>query len=68
MLSLTQSLTADLFSLGYRDQVSIDFSSKAIEAMKQQHADLGLDWRVMDVRQMDLENDVFDVAIDKVGR
>lgn len=63
----TSSLTADLFNLGYQRQCSVDFSPIAIEAMKTQYRDLGpgLEWRVMDVRKLDLETQSFDVAIDK---
>jgi EEF1A lysine methyltransferase 4 len=60
-------LTADLYHAGYQDQVSIDFSSQAIETMKARHEDLHLDWREMDVRHMEFADATFDVAIDKVG-
>jgi EEF1A lysine methyltransferase 4 len=63
----TSSLTADLFSLGYHDQCSIDLSSVAIETMKTRYLDLGpdLEWRVMDVRKMKFDGESFDLAIDK---
>ena len=49
--------------MGYKSQVSIDFSPVVIEQMKARHPDL--DWRVMDVRKMDFSDSSFDVAIDK---
>ena len=33
--------------------------------MKTKYQSLGLDWQVMDVRRMDLEDATFDIAIDK---
>jgi EEF1A lysine methyltransferase 4 len=51
--------------MGYRDQVSFDFSLTAIEAMRVKHADLALEWKVMDVRKMELVDGLFNVAIDK---
>jgi ubiquinone/menaquinone biosynthesis C-methylase UbiE len=58
-------LTADLYSLGYHNQVSIDFSRVAIEAMKTKHQALNLDWKVMDVRKLEMPDASFDVATDK---
>ena len=60
-------MTVDLYQIGYHDQLSIDFSPNAIEAMKEKHSDLGLDWSVMDVRKMEIGDSTFDVAIDKVS-
>lgn len=60
-----QTLTADLYHVGYHNQVSIDFSSNAIDIMKDRHRDLNLEWTVMDVRQMNFGDAEFDVAIDK---
>jgi EEF1A lysine methyltransferase 4 len=60
-------MTVDMHNAGYRNQVSVDFSPKAIDTMKTRHSDLSLQWKVMDVRKMDLEDASFDVAIDKVG-
>ena len=61
-------MTADLYHVGYHDQLNIDFSPNAIEAMKAKHGDLKLGWKVMDVRKMDFQDSMFDVAIDKVRR
>lgn len=66
-LTSIQSLTADLYAFGYTNQISIDFSEIAIEDMKQKYAALDQDWKVMDVRQMDIENAMIDIAIDKVS-
>lgn len=44
---MLQSLSADLFTLGYTNQLNVDFSSIAIEQMQQKYADLNLDWQVM---------------------
>lgn len=60
-------MTADLYDAGYKDQVNVDFSATAIETMKKRYEELGLEWKAMDVRNMDFEDEVFDVAIDKVG-
>lgn len=60
-----QTLTADLHKVGYRNQLSIDFSQVAIDAMKEKYQSLETNWKVMDVRRMDLENATFDIAIDK---
>jgi ubiquinone/menaquinone biosynthesis C-methylase UbiE len=59
-------LTADLHGAGYSDQVSIDFSAKAIEIMAARSQGMDLEWRVMDVRKMEFADTSFDVAIDKV--
>jgi EEF1A lysine methyltransferase 4 len=63
----TSSLTADLFNLGYQNQCSIDFSPVAIEVMKTRYPDLepGLEWRVMDVREIKFDERSFNLAIDK---
>lgn len=63
-----QTLPADLYHAGYKNQSSIDFSSIAIAAMKEKYAALTeLDWRVMDVRKMEYESASFNIAIDKVS-
>jgi EEF1A lysine methyltransferase 4 len=69
----TSTLTADLWSLGYRNQCNIDFSPVAIQTMRTRYAGLeaeggsegSLEWRVMDVRHMTFPPESFDVAIDK---
>ena len=59
------TLPADLYSLGYRLQTAFDFSPVVIAAMRTKHADLEVNWKVMDVRQMAFPGGSFDVAIDK---
>jgi hypothetical protein len=59
-------LTTDLYAAGYTNQVSIDFSPKAIEIMAERSQGMNLDWRVMDVRKMDFADAAFGIAIDKV--
>lgn len=61
----TSSLSADLYGLGYADQLSIDFSDIAIDEMKQKYASLHLEWEVMDVRRMSIPSSSIDVALDK---
>jgi EEF1A lysine methyltransferase 4 len=60
-----QTLTSDLYHAGYRDQVSIDFSPKAIAIMAEREAQLNLEWQVMDVRDLKFPDNSFDIAIDK---
>lgn len=62
-LTRFQTLTQDVQSLGYTNQISIDFSQIVIEQMRAKH--LGLHWQVMDVRDMGFESASFDIAIDK---
>lgn len=50
---------------GYSRQTSVDFSAVVIEAMETKYAELGTSWRVMDVRDLHLEDASVDVAIDK---
>ncbi|KAI9704299.1 MAG: hypothetical protein M1836_007160 [Candelina mexicana] len=57
------TLTADLFNLHYTNQLSVDFSDVVITQMKAQHPHL--EWRVEDVRKLELEDSSFDIAIDK---
>ncbi|TVY88067.1 Endothelin-converting enzyme, partial [Lachnellula willkommii] len=61
------TLTADLHTLGYTHQLSVDFSQVVIEAMKLKYAALGADteWRVMDVRALEMGDGSVDVAVDK---
>jgi hypothetical protein len=49
--------------LNYKSQVSIDFSPVVIDQMKVKHP--GMEWEVMDVRDMTFQDSVFDLAIDK---
>ena len=63
LISIMQTLSRDLYDLGYKNQLSIDFSPVVIEQMKAKHPDL--EWQVMDVRKMDLDDGSIDIAIDK---
>jgi hypothetical protein len=66
-LTIEQSLPEDLYNLGYENQCSVDFSPVAIDFMKEKHKDIKtLEWRAMDVRKMEFEEETFDCAIDKV--
>lgn len=62
-----KTLTADLHTLGYTHQLSVDFSHVVIQAMKLKYAALGGDteWRVMDVRALEMGDASVDVAVDK---
>jgi len=64
-LFLHKTLTADLFSLKYTNQLSVDFSEVVIEQMQTKRPDL--EWRVDDVRNLKLEDCSFDIAIDKAS-
>ena len=64
-LTKNQTLTADLYDLGFTDQVNIDFSEVVIKGMEAKYSYLGAEWKVMDVRQMDFSNGSFEIAIDK---
>jgi hypothetical protein len=58
-------LTADLFTLGYKNQISVDFSQVVINAMQIKYSELKTQWSVMDVRKLDLASGTIDIAIDK---
>jgi hypothetical protein len=58
-------LTADLHTLGYTNQTSVDFSQVVIDAMKSKYSDLETRWYVMDVRKLQMPNESVDIAIDK---
>lgn len=64
-LMVVQSLTADLHSIGYTNQTSVDFSQVVIDAMSSKYSSLSQTWLVQDVRALTFEPDSFDVAIDK---
>ncbi|KAL2069602.1 hypothetical protein VTL71DRAFT_14281 [Oculimacula yallundae] len=59
------TLTSDLYSEGYKNQISVDFSQVVIAAMSSKYAELGQQWTVMDVRRLEFEDASIDVAIDK---
>lgn len=57
----------DLLSLGYQNQICIDFSSVVIQLMSQRHTDKpNIEWIVGDVREMtQIADGTIDVAFDK---
>ncbi|KAF2752073.1 S-adenosyl-L-methionine-dependent methyltransferase [Sporormia fimetaria CBS 119925] len=60
-------LPIDLHSIGYRNQVCVDFSEVVINDMGTRNAERdGIDWKVADVRDLkDINDASMDVAIDK---
>ncbi|KAI9644093.1 hypothetical protein NHQ30_007445 [Ciborinia camelliae] len=60
-----KTLTYDLHTVGYRNQISVDFSEVVIQRMSEKYSDLNTTWTVMDVRDMKLKDGEIDVAIDK---
>ncbi|PVH90720.1 S-adenosyl-L-methionine-dependent methyltransferase [Periconia macrospinosa] len=60
-------LPIDLHSIGYKNQVCVDFSSVVINDMAARFAgNDGIEWKVLDVRHMeDIKDGDFEVAIDK---
>ena len=63
LLNVNQTLTSDLAKLGYTDQISVDFSYTIITQMQSKYPDL--EWRVDDVRHLQLDDRTVNVAIDK---
>jgi EEF1A lysine methyltransferase 4 len=61
------SLAADLSNLGFLHQSNVDFSPVAIDTMKARYGDLkpGIEWHVMDIRNMEYDSNSFDAALDK---
>ncbi|PNP46118.1 hypothetical protein TGAM01_v200291 [Trichoderma gamsii] len=57
---------AELASRGYRRQLCIDFSPVVVELMTERHSKVeGIEWKHMDVRNMDISDKSIDVAFDK---
>jgi hypothetical protein len=66
-LTHVQEITRELYGMGYISQCSVDFSPVAINNMRETCRDLdGLEWEIMDVRNLRYKNDSFDIAFDKV--
>ncbi|KAK0736324.1 S-adenosyl-L-methionine-dependent methyltransferase [Apiosordaria backusii] len=60
------AIPAELAARGYNRQLCVDFSSAVVNVMKDQHAKYGIEWRLMDVRDMKgVEDASVDVAFDK---
>ncbi|KAK4457715.1 hypothetical protein QBC42DRAFT_256081, partial [Cladorrhinum samala] len=60
-------IPVELASRGYKQQQCVDFSSAAVELMKEKHAEhQGIKWSLMDVRDMKgIQDRSVDVAFDK---
>ncbi|CAK7566794.1 MAG: hypothetical protein SEPTF4163_004746 [Sporothrix epigloea] len=56
---------AALEDQGYRDQLCVDFSTTVVTLMQRRYAGRTMQWRTMDVREMDLGSATIDVAFDK---
>jgi Methyltransferase domain len=66
-LTRVQEIPRELYGLGYISQCSVDFSPVAITNMREKCRDLdGLEWEIMDVRNLVFKDDSFDIAFDKV--
>ncbi len=61
------SLGFDLHSQGFTNLDNIDYAPSVIELMSHKHTDLqdSLRWHCMDMMNMEFEEGVFDVVIDK---
>ncbi|TIA70317.1 hypothetical protein E3P91_03165 [Wallemia ichthyophaga] len=60
------SLSRDMYDDGYTNILNIDYSPVCIDNMtKANESRSGMQWCVMDIRQLDLPDNSFDVAIDK---
>ncbi|KAK1749458.1 S-adenosyl-L-methionine-dependent methyltransferase [Echria macrotheca] len=60
------TIPVELANRGYGRQICVDFSSTVVAIMKDQHAKHGIDWRLMDVRDMQgIDDASVDVAFDK---
>lgn len=56
----------ELAARGYDRQVCVDFSSTIVKVMEERHAQYGIEWRLMDLRDMrGIDNESVDVAFDK---
>ncbi|KAJ1724770.1 hypothetical protein LPJ53_000977 [Coemansia erecta] len=60
------TLSGDMYDDGYENIVNVDYSDVVIDQMRQRTAHQPkMTWRVMDVREMALDDASIDVAIDK---
>jgi ubiquinone/menaquinone biosynthesis C-methylase UbiE len=59
----TSGLSHEMFTEGYTDIQSIDYSDEAIEQMRRQYPDMK--WDVMDVRNLTYPDASFDSIVDK---
>uniref|UniRef100_UPI00398E57E4 EEF1A lysine methyltransferase 4 n=1 Tax=Pristiophorus japonicus TaxID=55135 RepID=UPI00398E57E4 len=60
------SMSYDMFMSGYRSITNIDFSPNCIEKMAIKYACCsGMEWKVMDAKALEFENESFDVVLEK---
>ncbi|KAH9920813.1 S-adenosyl-L-methionine-dependent methyltransferase [Amylocystis lapponica] len=61
------TLSEDMYEDGYKNIVNTDYSGILIEKMRQRHHKVRpeMEWHEMDIRNLILDSDSFDVAIDK---
>ncbi|XP_070830655.1 EEF1A lysine methyltransferase 4 [Chaetodon trifascialis] len=60
------SMSADMYSAGYRSIANIDYSSVCISTMSERHSDCpGMTWHEMDIRQLSFPDASFDVILEK---
>lgn len=59
-------MSEDLYEDGFHNQVNIDYSSVVIKAMQEKHKDKpGMQFKKMDLREMDFPDQVFNAVLDK---
>jgi ubiquinone/menaquinone biosynthesis C-methylase UbiE len=59
-------MSEDLYEDGFQNQVNVDFSPVVIKAMQEKHKDKpGMQFKKMDLRDMDFPDCVFDAVLDK---
>ena len=59
-------LSADMYKDGYRNITNIDYSPVVIKNMKHKHKEMSkMNWIVMDLREMTLGEETFDVVMEK---
>ncbi len=64
---ISQTIPVDLAARGYKRQLCVDFSSAVVDLMRARHAAVeGVEWRLLDVRDMQgLADRTVDAAFDK---
>ncbi|KAJ7576916.1 S-adenosyl-L-methionine-dependent methyltransferase, partial [Mycena floridula] len=59
-------LSEQMYDDGYRNIVNIDYSATCIQQMRERHASRPeMEWHEMDIRELQFEDNSFDVALDK---
>ncbi|KZV63178.1 hypothetical protein PENSPDRAFT_641270 [Peniophora sp. CONT] len=61
------TLSEDMYDDGYKNIVNIDYSAVVISRMSSRHKDVRpeMEWSEMDIRDLQFDDNTFDVAIDK---